>query len=189
MQVFAGHAESVTCGAFTPDGKRLLTADAAGTLILWDPRSSTPVFKLSPTDARFDLDGITSLAINSSSTLAVVGGAAGGVRVISLSKGDVVGALAGHTEGESVEAVTFVDIGVQGADVVVTGGTDGRACMWDVVSMRLRATLEHQDAITSLLTHPARPHILVSASADKTLKSWDARAGTLLAEHKGACCK
>jgi ribosome assembly protein SQT1 len=115
-------------------------------LILWDPRSSTPVFKLTPNDARFDLDGITSLGVNPSSTLAVVGGAAGGVRVISLSKGEVVNTLGGHTDGESIEAIQFVDLtgNSTGAGVAVTGATDGKACIWDLTTMRLRATLEHE---------------------------------------------
>jgi ribosome assembly protein SQT1 len=37
-----------------------------------------------------------------------------------------------------------------------------------------------------LLTHPApKGYILVSGSADKTLRTWDARTGTLLREHNG----
>lgn len=103
------------------------------------------MFKLSPQDARFDLENITSLAINASSTLAVVGGTSGSVRVVSLSKGEVVGALGGHAEGESIEAVLFVDLmGTGSSGVIVTGGTDGKACVWDLATMRLRATLEHQ---------------------------------------------
>ncbi|KAF7797103.1 hypothetical protein EIP86_008295 [Pleurotus ostreatoroseus] len=190
MQVFAGHTGPVQTGAFTPDGKRIVTADADGTLIFWDPRSTAPVFKLTPTDARFDLGSITSLAVNPASTLAVVGGAEGGVRVVSLSKGEVVSALGGHKEGESVEAVVFVDLTGAGqagtGGTVVTGGTDGKACIWDLGTMRLRATLEHQDAITTLLNLPApKSRLLVSASADRTLKTWDARTGMLLKEHKG----
>ena len=43
-----------------------------------------------------------------------------------------------------------------------------------------------QDAITSLLSVPnPKSHLLVSGSADRTLKTWDARTGTLLREHKG----
>lgn len=133
-------------------GKKIITACADGTLIFWDPRSPTPVFKLTADDARFNLDGITSLRVNPSSTLAVVGGAAGGVRVVSLSKGDVVGALGGHTEGESIEAVEFVDVPGAGASagVAVTGATDGKACIWDLATMRLRSTLEHG---VGLLSH------------------------------------
>jgi ribosome assembly protein SQT1 len=112
----------------------------------WEPRSSTPLFKLSASDARFDLNGITSLAVNPSSSLAVVGGASGEVRVVSLSKGEVVGALRGHAEGESVEVVQFIDMSGTGTGsaMVVSGATDGKACIWDLSTMRLRTTLEHE---------------------------------------------
>jgi len=188
MQVFAGHTGPVQCGEFTPDGKRIVTACADGTLIYWDPRSPTPVFKLGPQDTRFDMGGIISLAVNASSTLAVVGGISGSVRIVSLSKGEVVGALGGHAEEESVEAVQFVDLSgtASGPGVVVTGATDGKACIWDISTMRLRATLEHQDAITSVMAHPApKSHLVVTASADKTLRTWDARTGTLVKQHTG----
>lgn len=151
MQVFAGHESPVQAGEFTPDGKRIVTADQLGNLILWDPRTPTPVWKLSPSlDGRFALEGgITSLAVNPSSTLVVVGGGEGGVRVVNLAKGTVVGALVGHEEGESVEAVAFVEFGAganvgQGSGVVATGGTDGKICIWDLSIMKLRSTLQHQ---------------------------------------------
>ncbi|KZP23817.1 WD40 repeat-like protein, partial [Athelia psychrophila] len=188
MQVFSGHACPVQCGEFTPDGKRIVTADAEGTLMLWDPRSPAPLWKLTPGDARFDMSGITSLAVNPASTLAVVGGTSGQLRIVSLSKGNVIGALGGHAEAQSVEAVQFVDLaGAAGASgVVVTGATDGKACIWDLGTMRLRATLEHGDAVTTLLAHPApEGYILVSGSADGKLRTWDARTGALLREHKG----
>lgn len=146
MQVFAGHTSPVQCGEFTPDGKRIITGDADGNLIFWDPRSSAPVFKLSSTNARFDIGSITSLAVNPASTIAVVGGQTGSIRIVSLSKGEVVGALGGHKEEESVESVVFVDLAggqTGGAGVVVTGGTDGKACIWDLSTNRIRATLEH----------------------------------------------
>ena len=43
-----------------------------------------------------------------------------------------------------------------------------------------------QDAVTSLHHLPApKAHLIVSASADKVLRTWDARTGTLVREHKG----
>lgn len=40
--------------------------------------------------------------------------------------------------------------------------------------------------MTSLLPLPApKAHLVVSASSDKSLRTWDARTGTLLREHKG----
>ena len=136
-------------------GKRIVTACDDNTLIYWDPRSPTPLFKLTGQDARFDLGGITSLAVNPASTIVVVGGANGGVRVISLSKGEVISALGGHAEEQSVEAIVFVNIvgavdgssapaGSAGAGTVVTGATDGKVCIWDLSTNRLRTTLEHK---------------------------------------------
>jgi ribosome assembly protein SQT1 len=85
--------------------------------------------------------------VNPSSTLAVVGGHGGGVRVVSFAKEKftLIGGLEGHKEEDSVEAITFVEFGATaGQGVVVTGGTDGKACVWDLSTMKLRATLEHQ---------------------------------------------
>ena len=39
--------------------------------------------------------------------------------------------------------------------------------------------------MTSLHVHPSRPHLVVSASADGTLRTWDARTGALVKEHTG----
>lgn len=40
--------------------------------------------------------------------------------------------------------------------------------------------------MTTLLPHPSpKNHLLTSGSADKTLRTWDARTGKLLKEHKG----
>ncbi|KAF8313569.1 WD40 repeat-like protein [Clavulina sp. PMI_390] len=187
MQVFAGHDSPIHAGSFTPDGKRILTGDESGNLFFWDPRETTPVWKLSASDGRFALEGgITSIGINPSSTLAVVGGATGGIRVVNLAKGSVVGALEGHEEGESIEAIKFLEFGAAGAGMVATGGTDGKICVWDLSNMNLRTTLQHSDAITTLLPHPApSAHVITSASADRTVKTWDARAGKLLKDNVG----
>lgn len=185
MQVFAGHASPVVCGEFTPDGKRIVTADDDGTLIFWDPRSPTPLWKLTPDDGRFDLDGITSLAVNPASTVAVVGGASGGVRIVNLNKGDIVGSLSAHKEGESVEAIAFV--GFAGtAEVVVTGSTDGKASVWDLNTLKVRNLLDHGEPVTCLVPLPApKSHLVVSGSADNTLRTWDTRTGALVKEHRG----
>lgn len=43
-----------------------------------------------------------------------------------------------------------------------------------------------KDAITTLLNHPApKPYLLISASADRTLRTWDARTGALIKTHTG----
>ncbi|KAG8935952.1 hypothetical protein FRC02_005427 [Tulasnella sp. 418] len=192
MQVFAGHEAPVQAGIFTADGKRVVTGDGSGTLILWDPRSPTPVWKMTPLSARFGMEGgITAITSNPSSTVVVVGGAEGEVRVVNLAKGEVVGVLEGHQQGESVEAAEFVDWGTGTAGTAgfaVTGATDGKIHVWDMSTYKLRATLSHDDSITSINPHPlstGKGNLVTSASSDKTLKTWDTRTGDLLKEHKG----
>ncbi|KAG9020781.1 hypothetical protein FS842_007041 [Serendipita sp. 407] len=190
MQVFASHTGPVNIGSFIPSGKRIITGDAEGTLIYWDPRSPSPLWKLSSTDERFGLTGgVISVAANKEGTIAVVGGAEGGVKVVSLvkEKGEVIGGLEGHAEGESVETVAFVDLGAAGGnrEVVVTGGTDGKICVWDLNTMRLRTEMRHNDSVTNIIQHRSPSHVITTASADKTLKTWDVRNGTLLKEHTG----
>jgi WD40 repeat protein len=147
MQILSSHTSTVNIGTFTPSGKRLLTGDSTGTLIYWDPRLTSPLWKLSSEDDRFGLTGgVVSIAVNKEGTVAVVGGAEGGVKVVKLTeeKGEVIRGLEGHAEGDSVESIVFVDFGGTGREVVVTGGTDGKICVWDVGTMRLRAEMKHE---------------------------------------------
>lgn len=162
MQVLASHIGPVNAGCFTQDGdcvdllcfsrpltliqgKKVLTGSEC--LLLTTPTSDSPIMKLTPADARFALEGgITSLAVNASNTLAVVGGADGGVRVVSLTKGEVISSLEGHKEAESIEGVAWMEY--SGTEVAVTGGTDGKVCVWDLGTMRLRTTLDHSVSIT-----------------------------------------
>ena len=177
MQVLASHIGPVNAGSFTQDGdyvdllfwiplkvfqgKKVLTGSEC--LLLTTPTSDSPILKLTPADGRFALEGgITSLAVNASNTLAVVGGANGAVRVVSLSKGDVVGSLEGHREAESIEGVAWMEYA--GTEVAVTGGTDGKVCVWDLGTMRLRSTLEHSVSITTSVAH-----VIVTVSVARTL--------------------
>ncbi|UZJ57055.1 hypothetical protein CBS101457_006375 [Exobasidium rhododendri] len=206
MNVFVGHTGPVTCGRFTPDGKRLVTASEDGTLLIWDPRSTTALSKLQPGDARFNMEsGITSMCISHDNKVVVVGGSAGAIRIVNLSNIDdggaalVVGALKGHMDGESIEGLEFVDLlgNVNGHSAPSTGrpggsattniisvSTDGKAIIWDLSSGKVRCEAIHDAAITTLALHGTGP-LFSTASADQTMKTWDARSGACLATHKG----
>ena len=220
LTVLSSHTLPVTCGTFPPPlGRQLLTTSLDSSLILWEISSSAPIFKSSmfaPPHAP-ELDpaehGITALAVAPNGQIAAVGGSAGGVKIVGLEKGNTLSKLKGHGEGESVEALVFVDLlaGAGGGKgvVLVSGGTDGRGFVWDVNTGRVRAEISHdvsvmnrralkavtwmedrpadlQEPITSLAPHPSpNLHLLTSASADGSLKTWDIRTGALVATHKG----
>lgn len=117
-------------------------------MILWDPRTGEPIHKLLPADGRFRLKGgINSIAVNTACTVAICGGAQGGLRAINLVQGTVLAQMAGHEEGASIEAVAFSDVPVIGAvsvTVLVSVGTDGRVCTWEANTFKLRSTGIHE---------------------------------------------
>ena len=178
--VFSGHTAAVTCGRFLPDGKRLITGSEDGSLIVWDPRTSAVVHKLSQNDGRFKLNGgVTCVAVNYSSSAAIVGGAEGGLRIINLTNGQVVQNLESHAEDGSVEAVAWSPGTVGSVGLWISAGTDGKVKVFEVNNGSLRWTGEHEDAITSLALHPASTHLLTTGSVDRTSKTWDLRTGRL----------
>ncbi|OXC68457.1 hypothetical protein AYX13_02908 [Cryptococcus neoformans] len=197
LAVLSSHTFSCTAGLFPPTAKNLLTASLDSSLILWDPRSPTPVWKsnifLPPNSPELDpsIHGITSLAVSPRGDVVAVGGASGSVKIVSLSKGDVLTTLQGHRFGDSVEALCFVDLANGTGDggrglVCVSGGTDGCGFVWDVATGRVRSEIQHDEVITSLAPHPApNQHLLTTASLDSTLKTWDIRTGILVATHLG----
>ncbi|KAK8850403.1 hypothetical protein IAR55_004321 [Kwoniella newhampshirensis] len=198
LSVMSSHTFPCTMGVFPPPlGRQLLTASLDSSLVLWDPRTSVPIFKTSifiPANHHAldpSVHGITSLAVSPNGQIAAVGGANGRVKLVNLAKGDVISTLIGHAEGESVEALVFVDLlgGAAGGGkgvVVVSGATDGRGFVWDVATGRVRAELKHDEPITSLAAHPApNLHLVTTGSADSTLKTWDIRTGALIATHSG----
>lgn len=186
MNVFSGHVGAVTCGRFLPDGKRLITGSEDGTFIVWDPKSSTPIHKLTNTDGRFKLEGgITCVASNGASTAAIVGGADGGIRIVNLTNGQVVQSLENHDEESSVESVAWSQGTAGSVGLWISAGTDKKVRVYEASNGSTRWTGEHEDAITSLVLHPSPSHLLTTASVDRTLKTWDLRTGQLQKTHSG----
>ncbi|WOO79750.1 putative WD repeat-containing protein [Vanrija pseudolonga] len=197
MSVLSSHTMASTAGVFPPPaGKQLLTTSLDSSLILWNPVASTYEFKTSifyPPHAPTlnpSIHGITSLAVTPNGALAAVGGAGGRVRLVALPRGEIVNTLEGHALRESVEALVFVDL-LNGADgnkgvVLVSAGTDGQVFVFDATSGRVRAQLRHPEPVTAIAAHPSPCQYLVTTSAlDRTLRTWDVRTGTLVAEHVG----
>lgn len=69
------------------------------------------------------------------------------------------------------------------ANVFYTGGADKRVLAWDARTGRIAARfVGHAAGVYAVAAHPLIEHVLVSGSADGTLRVWDARAAA-----DGAC--
>ncbi|CAJ0761903.1 6533_t:CDS:2 [Entrophospora sp. SA101] len=170
MNLFAGHSASVTAGQFTPDGKKIVTGSEDSSLIVWDPKNATSIFKLSNDDSRFHHEGITSLAINKENSLVLTGSMDHSAKLINLTNGHIIGSFENHTD--SIETVGFSDI----SSLAATGSVDNKLNIWDLTTMRLRQTCQHDDAIVQLQWHHESP-LITTCSVDKTVRIWDYRTG------------
>jgi ribosome assembly protein SQT1 len=197
MGVLSSHSTPCTYGAWSPpsSGKRLLTASASPepTLALWNPGHSLEApehrwaFTAQPgADRRFALaGGINCLACNSAGTLGLVGGQAdpedapSSLRLVSLASGGApLGSLeGGHDAGSSIEAVAWADISTT-VGVWLTAATDGRVCAWDGATGKLRWMAQHEAAVSCLAV--VDNAVVVTGSADKTVRAWDLRTGAVV---------
>lgn len=197
MTVLSSHTMPSTAGLFPPPNfKQLITSSLDSSLVVWNPSTSSPELKMNifcsahAPNLDGSIHGITSLAIHPSGGLIAVGGAGGRVRLVALPRGEIVNTLEDHIRGDSVEQLQFIDL-LQGADggkgvVLVSAGIDGKCFVWDATSGRVRACLPHPESVTGFAAHPApAQHLVTTACLDRTLRTWDVRTGTLLAEHVG----
>ncbi|SAM04289.1 hypothetical protein [Absidia glauca] len=178
MNIFNGHAGPVTAGRFTPDGKKIVSVSEDTSMIIWDPKSAVAEYRLSGDDARFHPEPITSMAVNKDSSLVISGSMDGKARLVNISNGSIVASLENHTE--SIETADFCDV----LALAATGSVDGTISIWDVQTQRLRSTLSHEDAIIKVKFVHNSP-LLVSCSADRNVKMWDARTGVCVKSWQG----
>ncbi|PLW20764.1 hypothetical protein PCANC_09314 [Puccinia coronata f. sp. avenae] len=190
MRVFAGHDSMTTCGNFTPDGHKILSATDSGMLFIWDTKTGKTQKKINLNEGKFafraqeDQSGINSLVINGASTICILGGIAnGGVRLVNLKMGTVIAAIDEHESHATVEVEIFEPEGL-GVPLLISAGTDGTALIHDAASFKLRNSVRHQDAITTLVIHRATGKI-TTGSLDKTLSTWDLKTGEQLKVHSG----
>jgi angio-associated migratory cell protein len=202
LQVFVGHEQAVTAGAFSPDGKWALSASADGTLRIWAPKTglNKHVFRLGEA-------GLTCLATHGGSDgmLVLVGGENGQGHVCHIGTKKVVATLShfdapanppmnnngddGDDDEEmeypmSVEAVGFSPLQPYWC---ATGGVDGKLKIWDLtrdgqcrqVCVPPDMDPAAPDSITRLQWHPSLPVVFTSGGSG-TVRLFDGRTGSLL---------
>ncbi|KAJ3059966.1 hypothetical protein HDU98_004027 [Podochytrium sp. JEL0797] len=171
MNVFTGHSTSVACGSFTPDGKSLVSGGEDGFLYNFDPRSAAVKQVFRPDDARF-LGGssVTSLAVHHDSQVVLAGGMNGHAGLVHLGSGRILGSVS--QASDSIESCGFSTH----YPLASVASIDGTIALWDITSMRLRATFRHPKGVTKTIFLKQSP-LMLSASLDKSIRLWDLRTG------------
>jgi WD40 repeat protein/tRNA A-37 threonylcarbamoyl transferase component Bud32 len=178
-----GHAAGSTAVAFTPDGRRAVTAGGDGFVRTWDLATGQA---LAAFDAR--CGPILAAALSSDGARVVAGGTDGTLRLVDLGSGEQRSQEA-HRGGTL--AVAFSGDGTR----AISGGADGLVRVWEVGAIlrgaRDREDLEvaslagHKGAVTTVALSGDGTRAL-SGGADASVRVWDVAKGTgdVLAGHK-----
>jgi angio-associated migratory cell protein len=152
LQVFVGHEQGVTAGAFSPDGKWALSVSADGTLRVWAPKTgaSRHVFRFG--NVNEDSAPLTCLATNGGADgqLVMVGAENGMAHVVHIGTKKVVASL------RHVDPTAIVNARSAKND------DDDEEEEMDIPM-----------SVEAVGFSPQNPNWCASASVDGTLKIWD----------------
>jgi WD40 repeat protein len=172
--ILKGHEGPVLSAAFSPDGKRIVTASADRTARLWDAQTGKQIgepFKGHEgrvNSAAFSPDGKRIVTASEDKT----------ARLWDAETGAQFGEpLGGHTD-EISNAVFSPD-----GQRIVTASVDATARLWDAKNGRqMGAPLRgHGKSLWSAAFSPDGQRV-VTASGDKTARLWDAKTGKQIGE-------
>jgi WD40 repeat protein len=164
VQVFF-HEAGVTRTAFSPDGRRVLSASNDKTVLVWELATGKP---LSPSLRLPDL--VVHGAFTPNGPRVITANAKGMARVWDVATGNPVSPPLKH-QGEVYHAVFNGD----GRQVVIAGG--GAARVWDMATGKpVSPPLKHLGGVLHAAFSPDGRRV-VTASADMTARVWDVATG------------
>jgi WD40 repeat protein/tRNA A-37 threonylcarbamoyl transferase component Bud32 len=164
--VMTGHTDRVRSVAFSPDGRRIVTASFDNTAGVWDVSTGRLV-----TLIRGHTDRVISAAFSPDGDRIVTGSFDRTARIWDTATGREIIRLSGHTD--RVRCAVFSPDGQS----VATGSYDKTVRIWDAATGReIRRLLGHDEVVTAVAFSPDGRRI-VTASFDKTARIWDAATG------------
>jgi tetratricopeptide (TPR) repeat protein len=163
----AGHEDSVTNAAFSPDGARIVTTSKDNTVRIWEATSGRELARLAGHE-----NWVWSAAYSPDGTRIVSASLDNTARVWDAASGKELVRLVGHRD--YVRSAAYSPDGTR----IVTASDDGTARVWEAASGRVLVRLEaHGGKVWSAAFSPDGARI-VTASNDTWAREWQAASGT-----------
>lgn len=192
LRVFSGHKDHIRAVAFSPLGKRVLSASDDRTLKLWDLNGEElrtfggsiefgEEAEDEEEDAHWQPDSVAAAAFTPDARSILSGGADGRLTLWDVESGQPKRHFA------RLELPIFAVAISRDGQRAASGGVDGVLRIWDIATgAELRQFKGHHAALMAVaLSHDGR--LALSASADETIKLWDLVKGkevrTLIGHH------
>jgi WD40 repeat protein len=173
---YIGHANSVWSVAWSPDGKRIASGSADGTVQVWDATRGNRLLTYTGHTGT-----VFSVAWSPDDKRIASGSADSTVQVWDASTGSHLLTYTGHASSY-VGSVAWSPDGKH----IASGSNDNTVQVWDASSgnHHLLTYTGHTDAVYNLAWSPDGKRI-ASGSNDKTVQVWDASSGNLLLTYTG----
>lgn len=158
---------SQIAGAFSPDGRIILTGSSDGTATVWEAETGSQLRRLNGHSG-----AVNAVAILPDGRTGVTAGRDGSVLLWDLSSGRQLRSLLGHPTW-----VSDVAVSPSGTTLLSVGGMDGLAILWDIETGReLRRFQGHSSAIEAAAFSPSGDRV-ATGGRDSVGILWDVGTG------------